>query len=339
MQSKWLLVLSFLILLSWTITAEQFYVVPSSNTGCPRNPCYTLTDVVQDPTQYFASNTVITFLPGYHQTIITGNVTVLIKDMRNISMIGYDPTNNLRSVIQCTGSLGFAFINVTTLKIMNLIFSTCGAYYPSDLTVIEKLVYPHDYETNILLAHVSKATLYFLQIVNVTISEVTISNSTGAGLLGINILGVSNISQAIFSGNKPNCLLIFMDIVHIFSKDITPTVLNIVESQSSTQSQGYHPYATGLCIKLTQTTYNIHVYINKITSCSNTGMRYEWHSNLYIVIKNWMCHCSMIEATQILSTNTPGKYDVAQVSLKYGNGSLHIYLYLRIRKKLHGAHF
>ena len=95
---------------------------------------------------------------------------------------------------QCVlGSLGFAFINVTILKIANLKFSFCGGTFPSNFTVKGKFVYPHDYNTK--LAHTSRSTLYFLQTVNVTISNVAINNSTGAGLLGVNMLGLSNISQ------------------------------------------------------------------------------------------------------------------------------------------------
>ena len=184
MQSKWLLVVFCLIVLSWTVTAEQFYITPSSSTQCPRDPCYTLTDVVQDPPQYFTSNTVITFLPGYHQTKTNREPSVLIKNVRNISMIGYDPTNSeLKSVIHCTGSLGFAFINVTSLKMK---FSFCGAIFPSNFTVEGKFVYPHDYESK--LTHTQEITLYFLQTINVTIFKLVISNSTGAGLLGINML-------------------------------------------------------------------------------------------------------------------------------------------------------
>ena len=121
MQPQWMFLLSYLLLLSWTAMAEQFYVVPSSNRSCPRKPCYTLTDVLQNPSQYFVSDTVIRFLPGSHKTNITRKLSVLIKDVRNISMIGYDHTNaDSKSVIQCTGPLGFAFINVTTLKIARL---------------------------------------------------------------------------------------------------------------------------------------------------------------------------------------------------------------------------
>ena len=200
-----------LLLLSWTVTAEQFYIIPSNRTECPRDPCYTLTDVVQDSSQFFTSNTVIIFLPGYHQAKTTRELSVLIKNVRNILMIGYNQTNSdSKSVIQCTGSLGFAFINVTGLKIAKLVFSFCGAEFLSNIT-IKEFVYPYDYEAKISSKQVSSVTFYFLQTINVTISDVTISNSTGAGLLGINMLGLSNISQIIFSGNKPNCLIFFLD--------------------------------------------------------------------------------------------------------------------------------
>ena len=135
MHLHWLLMLLYL-LLSWTTTAEQIYVVPSSNASCPRDPCYTLTDVVLNPSQYFASNTVMTFLSGNHQTNITRNLLVEIKDARNISMIGYDHS---KSVIQCTGSLGFAFINVTTLKITKLSFGFCGARISSQFVVNKRV--------------------------------------------------------------------------------------------------------------------------------------------------------------------------------------------------------
>ena len=309
----WLLVLSSFFLLSCTVTAKQFSIIPSSNTGCPRDPCYTLTDVVQDPPLFFTSNTVITFLPGYHQTKTNRKPSVLIKDVRNISMVGYDPTNSdLKSVIQCTGSLGFAFVNVTALKIAKLMFSFCGAEFPSN----DKLS----------TTQVSKVTLYFLQTINVTISEVVISNSTGAGLLGINMLGLSTISQTIFSGNKQNCLLIFLDIPTTL-QIILPTVFNLVDLQitfESTQMQEHFrlQYATGLNIKLAQTTYKVRIYINNITN-ANTDIQSGRHSHLYITIENWMCHCSVIQAKQIATLNTAGSYDVLRILLLYGNSSLH----------------
>ena len=286
MYFYWLHALSYLLLLSWTATAEQFYVVPSDSTSCPRKPCYTLTDIVQNSSRYFASNTVIIFLPGNHQTNITREFSVLIKDVRNISMIGYDHTNtNSKSVIQCTGSLGFAFIKVTTLKIARLSFTSCGAKIHSDFTIRNFPIQG------------SRMTVYFLRTTNVTISEVNIVKSTEAGLLGINMFGLSNISHTMLSGNRPNCLIIFQEYFKL--KDIPPPHLNIVNSQMMfgkipKHLQTYHHWgATGLGIFLAQTTYNVHIHITNIKTCSNIRKK-SWYGNLRFVIENWECQCSLI---------------------------------------------
>ena len=137
MSPYWRHVLFYLLLLSCTARAKQFYVIPSSSTRCPRDPCYSLADVVQNPSQYFVSNTAIKFLPGHHRTSITEDLSVLIKDVKNISMIGYDHTNkSSNSVIHCTGSLGFAFINVTMLVIAKLSFAFCGAHSSKAFVII-----------------------------------------------------------------------------------------------------------------------------------------------------------------------------------------------------------
>ena len=64
-----------------------------------------------------------------HQINITEDLSVHIKDVKNISMIGHDHTN-----ICCTGQLGFAFTNVSTLNIAKLSFAFCGAHISSEFT-------------------------------------------------------------------------------------------------------------------------------------------------------------------------------------------------------------
>ena len=299
----------FLLLLSWTATAEQFYVIPSGSTSCPKDPCYTLTDVVQNSSQYFASDTVIKFLPGNHQTNITRDFSMLIKDVRNISMIGFDHTDNSsKSVIQCTGPLGFAFLEVNTLKIDKLSFSNCGGQIPMNIKVQYKLLKPGSF-----------LTFFFLKTTNVTISEVNISNSTGAGIIGVNMFGVSNISQTTLSGNRPNCLIIFQE--DFKSKVIPPTHFNIANTQVMLgkipkRLQLYNNWgATGLGIVLAQTTFNVHIHITNIKTCSN--IRKEgWYGNLRFVIENWKCQCSLIQVKQVVNTNIVEENDKTQLRLK-----------------------
>ena len=302
MQRHWLLVLSNLLLLSGSVTAEQFYVVPSSSTSCPMEPCYTLTEVVLKPSQYFASNTVVTFLPGHHRTNITRDLSVLIKDVKNISMIGHDHTN-----IHCTRPLGFAFTNVTTLNIAKLNFAFCGAHIFSEFTFTKE----------------SRITLYFLRTINVTISEVDISNSKGVGLVGINMLGFSNISQSVFNGNRPNCLLFFVDIPST-SQAIPHTYFNIEDSHvifgTSSPVRYSDLHAAGLDIMLTQITYNVHVCLNSIEIYSNLDDS-SWNGNLQLIIKNWECHYSVIQAKQITSTNIVQMQDIAHVRLQSKSSS------------------
>ena len=272
----WLHGLLYLLLLSWTATAEQFYVIPSNSTSCPRDPCYTLTDVVQNPSQYFTSNVVIIFLPGNHQTNITEDLSVLIKDVRNISMIGYDHTNtDSKSVIQCTGPLGFTFIKVTSLKISNLKFIFCGGKIPSGFPIIRNFPIQE-----------SRVTFLFLQTINLAISEVNISNSTGAGIIGVNMFGLSNISQTVISGNSPNCLIIFQE----HSKDIPPTHFNIVNTHvtfgkipKDLQKRRLNWGVTGLGIFLAQTTYNVHIHITNIKTHGNIRKK-SWYVNRSIPV-------------------------------------------------------
>ena len=235
-------------------------------------------------------------------------------------MIGYDHTNtDSKSVIQCTGSLGFAFINVTTLKIARLSFTSCGAHFPGQVTAEEKFLFPEDFKTQILLRN-TPVTFYFLQTTNVTIFEVAISNSTGAGLVGINMLGLSNISQSTFSGNTPNCLLLFLNSPST-SEVILPNIFNITNSQMmfgklTDVLKKHNPRgATGLNIMLAQTTYKVHIYIDNIKSYSNMNKK-QWCGNLRFYLRNWKCPCSMIQVKNIFSTNMISREDEIRVHLK-----------------------
>ena len=106
---------------------EQLYVTPSGNTSCPNKPCLTLSELAQNPSHYIVPNTVVNFLPGHH---VCASKFFRIENVENISLIGSD--RDSKYVIQCKApAIGFAFRNVTYLRISQLTVLFCGmfAYY------------------------------------------------------------------------------------------------------------------------------------------------------------------------------------------------------------------
>ena len=78
--------------------------------------------------------------------------------------------------------------------------------------------------------------------------------------------------------------------------------------------------AAGLGIMLTQITYNVHVCINSIEIYCNLDESSR-NGNLQFIIQNWECHCSVIQAKQIASTNIVQMRDKARVRLQSKSSS------------------
>jgi len=132
------------------------------------------------------------------------------------------------------------------------------------------------------------------------------------------MFGISNISQTVLSGNSPNCLIIFQEYAKL--PDIPPTNFNIA---NTTVMFGKIPQdlenrvtwgVSGLGIFLAQTTYNVHIHITNIKTCSNIRKK-SWYGNLRFVIEYWECQCSLIQVKQIANTNTEKENDRTQLRL------------------------
>ena len=80
-----------------------------------------ITQILQYPHDYET----ITFLPGYHQTIITGNLTVLIMKYLHDWRWSHQQWLKEYGSMHLIGSLRFVFVNVTSLKLTNLRFAFC----------------------------------------------------------------------------------------------------------------------------------------------------------------------------------------------------------------------
>ena len=116
MPSATTLVLELLVL---TIPSgvSDFTILPNPNATCQIWSCYTLSQVMDNPSQYFTPKTSAVFPPGKY-AISSGQL--IIQNVHDLSLFGDN------TVLQCKGQLGLALINITNLTISSLHFSMCG---------------------------------------------------------------------------------------------------------------------------------------------------------------------------------------------------------------------
>jgi len=155
---------------------------------CPQpcEICHPLSFYTSNITQYFSSNTTITFLTGVHQ--LDDNTTVLIESISQLELVG-DTSGNHDTIIQCDrkGSGGFIFVNATDIQIRNLTFLNCG----------QNLTFEHS-----ILCNVScRAAIAFDTINKLLISSITVNNSSGWGVYAKRVLGSSSVADSTFSYN------------------------------------------------------------------------------------------------------------------------------------------
>ena len=172
-------------------------------------PCYTLSQVMDNPSNYFTSNTTVMFPPGHHEVSTEGQL--VIQNVNNISLVG---DNDNSTMIKCVGRFGLAFINITNLTVSKLSFSMCGAPMSDDLQMPTKLLFETVFYSNGISLSIPPFNyvffIYLFNITNFTATMLGISHSKRFWLLGGNIFGVSSIQQAVFVNNTPNYELYFL---------------------------------------------------------------------------------------------------------------------------------
>ena len=259
---------------SGTSTSE-FSILPNSNSPCPMKPCYTLSQVMDNPSNYFISNTTAVFPPGHHEISTEGQL--VIQNVNNISLVG---DNDNTTTIKCTGQFGLAFINITNLNVSKLYFSMCGAPI-SNPSWLKTCLYKISYIRS-TSSFPSLVIIYLLQITNLTATRFGISHSKGIGLLGSNIFGVSSIQQAVFVNNTPNCVIIFLD---SYSLANTP-VLHVTDSlvMFGLKSDD-NKLAAGLNIVAVQTTYLVNISIRNVTAYGNAANNMRLRVNCRVAIQ------------------------------------------------------
>ena len=118
----------------------------------------------------FTSSTQFHFLPGLHHL----STDFVIQNVNNISLIGSRFTDTIPStVIRCASSVGIVMINITNLRVTNLVIQSCKTTL-------------HSLQPAVYIKECSFTQLHYVHIYN---ARQVIS------LLGINILGDSYIQD------------------------------------------------------------------------------------------------------------------------------------------------
>ena len=246
------------------VGGETYYVRPSDiTTICPPYPaeCNTIDYYIHNYRDLFHSsiNTTFQFLAGTH--VLEGEQAVLIQRVANFAMIGRQDWNITADAleempisayeIRCQGSVGFNITSSTNVSIQNLLFTNCGAVY-----------------------HI--ATIYILQVTNLSISRIVVQNTTGYGVLGRNILGKSNITHSVFKFNRGIQTYQGGNMRIEYEDCPQPIVNSKVAIASSLFIHGYNPIndsnnstGAGLTVLIGENCSNVTFSINNITASDN----------------------------------------------------------------------
>ena len=239
---------------------REVYVRPNSATTCPSPTCYTLEHILQNPSQYLASNARIIFLAGVYDLSMKSQI--VITNVSNLSFVGSGSgLGQLHSRIQCANSFGLAFINSSNISIAHLSMERCGAHFTGEAL--------QNFEDHILTTSgVVSAALTFMQVTSLSISGVSVMAPNGYGLWAIDAFN-SNITGSTFSNSSHGNLQLYYtdsDLVGVdrrFFLKITNSQFMHGTCNSSTQ------YGCGLNIVLLQLSYSIHIQINNVTTSNN----------------------------------------------------------------------
>ena len=118
-------ILVTLLMLGHAIHTEYF-VTPSKGTPCPAQPCHTLSHYLENTTQYFTSNTRISFLRGVHKINKCG--VFHIKQVFNLVLTKYNASSSHTAMIICMKPATLRFENIANLVVKHLSMLYCG--YP-----------------------------------------------------------------------------------------------------------------------------------------------------------------------------------------------------------------
>ena len=262
-SSYYLLQCLCIVICTTVACTREVYVRPSSAVVCPSLTCYTLEHILQNPSQYLASNTTVFFVAGVYNISTEGQVP--ITNVSNLAFIGSARVGNWQSRIHCTNAFGLAFTNCSNISLLHLIIEKCGALFTGDaLQWFEKHLPHNKFMTNGAVS----AALGFVQVYSLRISAVSVIAPKGHGLWATNVFN-SNVTESTFSNSSSGNLQLYYTDSDLVRGD-NHFYFKIASSQfmHGTCNFSKH-YGCGLSVVLLQLSYSIDIQISDITASNN----------------------------------------------------------------------
>ena len=279
----------------------EYFVAPLKGTPCPAHPCHTLSHYLENITQYFTSNTRISFLHGVHEINKSG--VFLIKNVANLTLTGYNVSSSNAAKIICTEPAVVAFWKIANLELKHFTVLYCG--YP--FLQFHKMSSP-----------AISAAVFLRNITSLKLSDISVENSTGIGLVGTNILGNSSISHSRFMFNNyytlasgsVNCsygtgscrggnMGLFYDATVPVSTNVLSIVLCEFSNGVDVLDKQYGRFSSGLSISFySALQYKVDVSIRNVLSTRNIALS---GANFFFNLYGFIGHVSIINSTSSMA--------------------------------------
>ena len=177
------------------VEKRLLYVKPSPAFGeCPQDEvCLTLSEYLQNVSNFLTSHTAIHFLPGNHTLSRSEpDHDLLFASAYNLSLFGHSSQS---TILNCTGKLGLAITNAVHIRISNIMITNCGQVI-SGLLKAKKY-----YEYSLNIHENTTAALAFFFVYSLTLQNVKVEGSHGYGLFAVDVGGNSSLTNCTFSHN------------------------------------------------------------------------------------------------------------------------------------------
>ena len=258
---------SIYIVISFAAVAtatRKLYVKPSIATACQHIPCYTFSEMLQNPSQYLASGTTVFFLTGVH--VISYEGQVVIANVNSLALVGSGSgVGQSHSRIWCTNTFGLAFINSSNISISHLSIEECGANFTGETLYKFSKQHNGTYSMFTVSGMVS-AALAFVRVTSLSVSRVSVLAPNGYGLWGTNIFDSSLAGSTFSRSLSGNFQLYYTDMVEVLHRHF---FFRIIHSQFMNATCNSSQCGCGLSVVQLQLLYSVDIQISNVTTSSN----------------------------------------------------------------------